>query len=250
MRLLLSGSPGLPAPADVDALRDAELYAAYAPPRATWLRANMVTTLDGSATGADGRSGGINTEPDHVVFEVLRAQSHAVVVGAGTLRDEGYSPISVHSRWRDLRGADGLAPALPLVAVSNRGQVPPRLSGTVDGSVVMVTSAAAPGLSGARRSLGHDNVIVCGEEAVDPSEAVAALARRGWTRLLTEGGPSWLSTLVAHDLLDELCLTCVPTLVGGKHPRPMSGPDVSVGLDLHTLIEEDGTLLGRWLTRR
>ena len=48
--------------------------------------------------------------------------------------------------------------------------------------------------------------------------------RRGWTRLLTEGGPSWLSTLVAHGLLDELCLSMYPTLVGGDHPRPLSGP--------------------------
>ncbi len=72
------------------------------PPREPWLRANMVTTLDGSATGADGRSGGINTEADHVVFELLRAQSHAVVVGAGTLRDEGYSSLSVDERWRGL----------------------------------------------------------------------------------------------------------------------------------------------------
>ena len=105
MRLLLSGSSTVPAPADLDALGDTALYAAYAPPREPWLRANMVTTLDGSATGADGRSGGINTEADHVVFELLRAQSHAVVVGAGTLRDEGYSSLSVDERWRGLRQA-------------------------------------------------------------------------------------------------------------------------------------------------
>ncbi len=74
--------------------------------------------------------------------------------------------------------------------------------------------------------------------------------RRGWTRLLTEGGPSWLWTLVAHGLLDELCLTLAPTLVGGDHPRPLAGPDVAVDLDLHALLEQDGTLLGRWLTRR
>jgi riboflavin biosynthesis pyrimidine reductase len=250
MRLLVSGSPALAAPSDLDVLGDTTLYATYAPPRETWLRANMVTTLDGSATGADGRSGGINTEADHVVFELLRAQSHAVVVGAGTLRDEGYSPITVAERWTALRLGDGLAPELPLVAVSNSGRLPPRLAGFDDGSVVLVTAAAAPGLADSRASLGDHNVIVCGEKAVDPAEAVAALARRGWTRLLTEGGPSWLSSLVAHDLLDELCLTLAPTLVGGDHPRPLAGPDVAVDLHLHALLEQDGTLLGRWLTRR
>ncbi|TQM57804.1 dihydrofolate reductase family protein [Humibacillus xanthopallidus] len=250
MRLLVSGSPAVAAPADLDALGDAALYAVYAPPRVPWLRANMVCSLDGSATGADGRSGGINTDADHVVFELLRAQSHAVVVGAGTLRDEGYSPISVDDRWRGLRQGDGLPPSLPLVAVSNRGQVPPRLDGVDDGSVLLATAASAPGLEKARSSLGEQHVIVCGDERVDPSQLVEALARRGWTRLLTEGGPSWLSTLVGQGLLDELCLTLAPTLVGGDHPRTLSGPEVAVDLDLHALLEQDGTLLGRWLTRR
>jgi riboflavin biosynthesis pyrimidine reductase len=268
MRLLVWGSPAVTSPADpealgalgafgdldalgkVEALDDAALYAAYAPPRQPWLRANMVTTLDGSATGADGRSGGINTEADHIVFELLRAQSHAVVVGAGTLRDEGYSSLTVDERWRDLRQGEGLAPTLPLVAVSNRGHVPPKLDGIHDGTVLLATAASAPGLDDARKSLGDEHVIVCGDEHVDPGGLVGALGRRGWTRLLTEGGPSWLSTLVSHGLLDELCLTVAPTLVGGDHPRPLAGRDVWVDLDLHALLEQDGTLLGRWLTRR
>jgi riboflavin biosynthesis pyrimidine reductase len=255
MRLLVSGSAGVPSPGPDErdgrhGLGDAALYAVYAPPRDSWLRANMITSLDGSATGTDGRSGGLNNEADHVVFELLRAQSHAVVVGAGTLRDEGYSPLTVDARWRDLRTEDGLAEALPLVAVSNRGHVPPRLDGVDDGSVVLVTAAAAPGLASAQASLGPSNVMICGDEQVEPASLLAALAGRGWTRLLTEGGPSWLSSLVAADLLDELCLTVAPTLVGGEHPRPLTGPPVDVDLDLHSLLEQDGTLLGRWFTRR
>jgi riboflavin biosynthesis pyrimidine reductase len=210
----------------------------------------MVTSLDGSATGADGRSGGINTDADHVVFELLRAQSHAVVVGAGTLRDEGYSPIAVDERWRGLRRDDGLPPALPLVAVSNRGHVPPQLAGVADGTVLLATAESAPGLADARSSLGEEHVIVCGDERVDPAQLLQMLGHRGWTRLLTEGGPSWLSTLVGHGLLDELCLTIAPILVGGDHPRPLSGDDVAVDLKLHALLEQDGTLLGRWLTGR
>ena len=250
MRLLVSGSPAVTAPADLDALGDTALYAVYAPPREPWLRANMVTSLDGSATGADGRSGGINTDADHVVFELLRAQSHAVVVGAGTLRDEGYSPIAVDERWRGLRRDDGLPPALPLVAVSNRGHVPPQLAGVADGTVLLATAESAPGLADARSSLGEEHVIVCGDDRVDPAQLLQMLGHRGWTRLLTEGGPSWLSTLVGHGLLDELCLTIAPILVGGDHPRPLSGDDVAVDLKLHALLEQDGTLLGRWLTGR
>jgi riboflavin biosynthesis pyrimidine reductase len=246
MRVLVPASSAA-APTDLD---DTGLYAVYTPPREPWLRANMVSSLDGSATGAGGHSGDINTEADHVVFELLRAQSHVVVVGAGTLRDEGYSPLSVAPRWRRLRQQEGLPPTLPLIAVSNRGEVPPRLAGVDDGRVLLATTASASGLTDARASIGEQHVLVCGDERVDAAHLVEQLHGRGWTRLLTEGGPSWLSTLVGDALLDELCLTLAPTLVGGDHPRPLSGPDVAVELDLHALIEQDGTLLGRWLTRR
>ena len=57
---------------------------------ATWSRPST-----GPRPGADGRSGSINNDADHVVFEVLRALSHVVVVGAGTIRAEGYPPLSV-----------------------------------------------------------------------------------------------------------------------------------------------------------
>ena len=106
MRLLVPGRSGLPALAELDA---AGLFAAYAAPEPRWLRCNMVATLDGAATGADGRSGSINNDADHVVFEVLRASSHVIVVGAGTIRTEGYPPLSVQDSLVALRRDRGLA---------------------------------------------------------------------------------------------------------------------------------------------
>ncbi|GAB3049549.1 pyrimidine reductase family protein [Intrasporangium mesophilum] len=247
MRLLVPGSTGIPPLRELD---DATVFAAYAPPRASWLRSNMVSTLDGSVTGADERSGSINNAADRLVFEALRAWSHAVVVGAGTLRAERYTPIAVDDTWRALRAAQGLPPALPIVAVSNSGELPPRLEGVRDGSVLLATHRSAPGLKQSAGSIGDDNVIVCGSDAVDLGELVQALHDRGWTRLLTEGGPSLLSALLREGLLDELCLTIVPALVGGHHPRPVGGQDVPTDLHLELLAEQDGTLLGRWLTGR
>ena len=92
------------------------------PPRATpWLRVNMVSTVDGSATGEGGRSGSINNEADERVFHILRGLADAIIVGAGTARAEGYGPadpplvlVSRSGRragqaaWRRTRcGADG-----------------------------------------------------------------------------------------------------------------------------------------------
>jgi len=57
-------------------------------------------------------------------------------------------------------------------------------------------------------------VIVAGAEAVDFRSAVAALAARGHRRLLSEGGPHLLGELTGAGLIDELCVTVSPVMVG------------------------------------
>ena len=247
MRLLVPGRSGLSALSDLDA---AGLFSAYAYPQDRWVRCNMVTSLDGAATGADGRSGSINNEADHVVFEVLRALSHVVVVGAGTIRAEGYRPLSVADPLIELRREHGLPSALPLVAVSNRGQVPPTLSGCRDGRALMAVPASAAGLDAARRDLGEENVLVCGDDEVDVTALVAALHDRGWDHVLTEGGPSLLGSFLVAGRLDELCFTISPQVMGGEHPRPVGSHGTPARLDLEVLVEQEGTLMGRWFVRR
>ena len=211
-----------------------DLESAYAAPRTPWLRVNMVSSVDGAATGESGKSGSINNAADKAVFDVLRSLADAVVVGAGTLRVEGYRPIE----------------GKPLVAVSGRAAVPERLRSAPPGSVLMATCATASGLDEARSLLGHEHVIVAGESTVDLAGVVTALHGRGLTHLLSEGGPTLLAALLAADLVDELDATVVPRLVAGDGPRIVSGPPVDVPLSLGLLLEEDGTLLARWLTRR
>ena len=53
-----------------------------------------MTTLDGSAVGADGRSGTVNTPADNRVFALQRALCDAVLVGSGTARAEGYERLA------------------------------------------------------------------------------------------------------------------------------------------------------------
>ncbi|MGO4598718.1 dihydrofolate reductase family protein [Terrabacter sp. 2RAF25] len=247
MRLLLPGRSGLPAQADLD---EAALFRAYACPEPRWVRCNMVTSLDGAGTGPDGRSGSINNEADHVVFEVLRALSHVLVVGAGTIRTEGYPPLAVKGHLADLRREHGLPDALPLVAVSNRGAVPPTLSGCRDGRALMAVPSSAPGLGAARRDLGDEHVLVCGDDAVDLAVLVETLHDRGWDHVLTEGGPSLLASFVAARMIDELCYTVVPQVVGGEAPRTVGPDGTPADLDLELLVEQDGTIMGRWFMRR
>ena len=224
---VLTGHPGA-VPEEGASLET--LYAADAP---TWLRANMVSTVDGAGTGSDGRSGSINNEADHRVFQTLRGLADAVVVGAGTAEVEGYRPG-----------------ATPIVVVTRRGRLPARLRDAQPGQVLMVTCAIAPGLPAAREALGADHVLVAGEESVDLAGAVAALHARGLRHLLCEGGPSLLGDLLAAGVVDELCTTVVPLVVGGDHTRIVPGPDLQLSLTLRLLGEDEGTVFARWTVRR
>jgi riboflavin biosynthesis pyrimidine reductase len=210
-----------------------DLEALYRPPSLPWLRVNMVSTLDGAANGESGKSGSINNEADKQVFHALRAQADAVVVGAGTARTERYRVTDV-----------------PLVVVSHRGLVPEQLRDAPVGKVILVTCADSLGLDECRGTLGQDQVIVVGESQVDLAAMKAALVERGLRDLLCEGGPHLLRDLLDAGAVDELCLTWVPRVIGGVHPRILEGATVDASLRLAVLLEERGTLLGRWLVER
>lgn len=81
-------------------------------------------------------------------------------------------------------------------------------------------------------------------------EIVDSIHAEGHRRILCEGGPRLLAELLAAGLVDELCLTTTPWVVGGPGKRITDGVGLGVPLKLSSLVEEDGTLLARWLVSR
>lgn len=251
MRLLLADPPvarPVPLGADLDPAALARAYAA--PPGADrWLRVNMVTTLDGAATGSDGRSGSINTEADHTVFELLRALSDVVLIGSGTARTERYGPITVDPAPTIPRSRAHRPTDVPLAVVTNSGSLPDALLTAAPGRVLAVTHAASPGLADLREALGPEHVVVAGDGAVDLAAALATLADAGLRHVLSEGGPHLLGSLLAAGLVDELDLTWAPLVVAADRPRIVAGPAPDYALHPRALVEQDGTIMGRWLRR-
>lgn len=93
------------------------------------------------------------------------------------------------------------------------------------------------------------DVIDCGADTVDLAEALRVLAERGLWRVLCEGGPSLQGSMVAGDLLDEMCLTLSPRLVGGVSGRIVTSPADTDGPPMrpvHVLGDDDGFLYTRW----
>ncbi|MFJ3703428.1 MULTISPECIES: pyrimidine reductase family protein [Streptomyces] len=229
-----------------------ELADAYAYPEARrpWLRANMVSTLDGAAQH-DGRSQGISCASDMRVFGTLRGLADAVVVGAETVRLEGYRPAKAREAFAARREAAGQGPA-PAVAVVSASldldfSLPLFVSPLVP-TLVLTGSAAPSDRVHAAREAGAEVVFAGDGSAVDPARAVAELGRRGLGRLLTEGGPRLLGQFVAAGVLDELCLTLSPLLTAGDAQRIAGGPAVSVPerFALVSLLEESGFLFTRY----
>ncbi|WP_037671774.1 pyrimidine reductase family protein [Streptomyces griseus] len=233
-----------------------ELAAAYAYPepgptgREPWLRANMVSTLDGAAQH-DGRSQPISSATDMRVFGTLRGLADVIVVGAETVRHEGYRPARVRAEFAELREAAGQTPAPAIAVVSASLELDftlPLFTSPVTPTLVLTGAAAAPDRIATAEKAGARVVIAGDGVGVDPARAVRALADLGHTRLLTEGGPRLLGQLVAAGVLDELCLTVAPLLTAGDAQRIAGGPSVGVPrhFELVSLLEEAGFLFSRY----
>jgi riboflavin biosynthesis pyrimidine reductase len=230
--------------------RLARAYAYPDIPTGGWLRANMVSSLDGAAHH-DGRSQPLSGAADMRIFGVLRALADAVVVGAETVRQERYRPARPRAAFAARRAAAGQPPAPAIVVVSASLELDfgmPLFTEPVTPTVLLTGSMARADRRAAAEAAGV-RVVVAGEtSAVDPARIKPELARLGYTRLLTEGGPRLLGQLIAAGTLDEMCLALAPRLVVGQARRVTSGPQLPVPreLRLESVLEDAGFLFTRY----
>ncbi|GAA2242803.1 MULTISPECIES: pyrimidine reductase family protein [Kitasatospora] len=231
-------------------------YPAEAAAGRPWVRACMVSALDGAAVWR-GRSGGLSGPADAELLGVLRALADAVLVGAGTARSEGYGPAEVHPELVRARSAAGQEPAPAIAVVSARLDLDPasdlfaRPAASPGARTMVITARRAP--AAARRALERvAEVVVAGEEQVEPSLLMRELTARGLCRVHCEGGPRLLGRLWAAGLLDELCLTVSPLLTAGESPRILDqrGAADRTRMVLAAVLEEDGFLFTRYTRSR
>lgn len=231
-------------------LADAYAYPGKGSPGSGWLRANMVSSLDGAAHH-QGRSQPLSSPADMRVFGVLRALADVVVVGAETVRLEGYRPARVRPAFAARRAAAGQGPAPAIAVVSTSLQLDfdqPLYREPAVPTLVLTGSAAPADRIAAARASGVEVVVAGDGLRVDPARVKPALAERGHTRLLAEGGPRLLGQLAVAGELDELCLTISPRISVGAADRVMTGAPVPEPgeLELAGLLEEAGFLFTRY----
>jgi riboflavin biosynthesis pyrimidine reductase len=201
-----------------------------APPDRPAVALNMIASLDGRITVA-GRAGPLANRADYELFHALRGAGDAVLVGAGTVRAEGYGamdrPCVVVSRSLDLPPALGLlrAPGNRVIVITDREDEVQPCAATVE------YLRQPPG-------------------EIDMAAALRRLrAEHDIRALICEGGPHLNAALLAGRLVDELFLVTAPLLVGGELPLTLVvGPalDPPAAATLASLCESGDYLFARY----
>ncbi|MCD4525393.1 dihydrofolate reductase family protein [Nocardioides sp. cx-173] len=214
-----------------------------------WVAGHMVAGLDGTAA-VGGRVGSLSTGPDQALFRRMRQLADIVLVGAETVRREGYGPVRLAEEAQEWRRVRGLSPTPPLAVVSRSLNLDWDAAvfreAPADARTHVITCAAADSQRLARAE-GVATVVMAGDERVEPEAALRALAGLGRRVVLCEGGPTWLGELVAADRLDELCLSLSPLMGGDPLPVAVTPPGAGLAeFDLMGAMSEEHTLFLRY----
>ena len=222
-----------PSPAEtLDGDDRAVLLDAYRPPREEWVRINLISSVTGSARGVDGTSESLSSRPDRRILGVIRELADVVLVGAETLRTEGYQhprnsrlavvTVSGNLTGHRIEAPEGAAPIVicpPAAAARVRTDLP--------GAEILQLESSGD-------SIASDAII-------------SVLRARGLSSIVCEGGPSLAGQLLESGLVDELCLSTSPML-GGEH-LALTGSALTTQRALtvtQLLRDESSGLYARW----
>ncbi|MGZ4765000.1 MAG: dihydrofolate reductase family protein [Ilumatobacteraceae bacterium] len=187
-----------------------------------WLGLCMVSSIDGS-TVLDSNSRGLSSKADQEVLLTLRGLADVLIVGAATVRIEGYGPPR--------------KPGQRVGVVSRKGNVDSTSALFTSGAGFLILPDDAPPTP--------IDSVRAGRGEVD---LAAALAQLDADFVQAEGGALLNGALAAADLIDELNLTLSPMLAGGTGPRVTSGPtQLATRMRLVHVLEDDGYLFTRYL---
>jgi riboflavin biosynthesis pyrimidine reductase len=184
----------------------------------------MVTSIDGSTVFGD-TSAGLSSNADRDVLLTLRSFADIIIVGAGTVRSEGYGiPKKPNQR---------------IGVVSRTGMVDldSALFSSGAGFLIVPEDAPACRVESVRAGVGE-------------LDLVAAMGRLpGNPRFVqAEGGPMLNGALATANLVDEINLTTSPQVIGGHGPRLLRGAAaLTTRYQLMHLLEDEGFLFSRYV---
>jgi riboflavin biosynthesis pyrimidine reductase len=200
------------------------------------LRINLVASVSGSAAGADDTSESLTNRVDRKILGVIRRDSDVVLVGAASVRAEGYQ----------------LPRTAPLAIVTSTGRLGGHRIDVEPGRFVPLVLCPASVADAARASLQGAEIVVVPDTngRMSAADLVGTLRARGLRRIVCEGGPSLAAQMLEAGLVDEICLSTSPVVGGASLPMFGSTPIAAHRLELEQLLVDDAsTLYARWRVR-
>lgn len=192
-------------------------------------------SLDGRIATPTGASKYINGAEALRHLHRIRARVDAVVIGVGTAIADDPQLTTRH--------VDGPSPVR--VVIDPNGRLPATASMLRDGKapVLVITCAGQAVPEGA----GKLELPCDGAGNIDPAAIVRALAARGLSRLLVEGGAETLARFLNASAIDELHLMVAPIVLGsgktGLNLAPITEIDQAMRPLVRTMRFKDGDML-------
>jgi len=188
--------------------------------------AKVASSVDGRVAAADGTSRWLTGDLARANAHELRADSQAIMVGAGTAIAD-----RPHLTVRDVAPAPEQPPTR--VLLDAQGRVPaagPLFDTRVAPTLVVTTHNAHPATVDAWRAAGAKvEPVGAGVDGVgvDLDETLALLGREGVLQVLVEGGGTLLGSLLAGDHAQRLVVYVAPLALGtrGTPALAFGGPD-------------------------
>jgi len=172
----------------------------------------LASTLDGRIATRTGESQWITGEPARKAAHALRGRNDAIMVGVGTVLADNPDLTCRIAGFKSV-------PMVRVVADSHlRTGLMARLVATAQQSPTWIITRDGADRDRRTAMLGAGVELIdvaASEIGINLSQPLAALAQRGITRLLVEGGASLAAALLRADLVDRLVWFHAPSVMGG-----------------------------------
>jgi 5-amino-6-(5-phosphoribosylamino)uracil reductase len=211
-----------------------------------YVRVNFIASTNGKVS-VGGRSAGLGSKTDTIIFGRLRRLADVILVGAGTARADGYRGARSWEKLRIQRRERGQAEVAPIAVVTASAALDIEGPLFMDTMVppLILTVESAPLANVSRLAEAGAEIIRVGEERAEIDRILDAFANRNLYRVLCEGGPALFGNLIAADAVDELCYTVAP-YVGGAGNISNAGVDEIRRMRLESVLIDSDYLMIRY----
>ncbi|MFC7363454.1 RibD family protein [Nocardioides astragali] len=180
-------------------------------------------SLDGYLGGATEERLVLSNDADLDRVDRVRAECDAILVGAGTVRDDNPRLLVRDPALRERRRARGLPESPAKVTMTRHAHLDAASNFFATGDSEKIVYCTSASVAAARSRLARVATVVDGGQQVEVGRLTEDLYDRGVRRLMVEGGGRVHTQFLTSAAADELHLVVAPFFVGTSQARRFVG---------------------------